>query len=885
MSFLGLQTEFPIIICNLATGTDTIIGTDVLGSVLPHTLDIKNGLLFAQGGASLQLHRKDSALFGRVFTVGHSSIPPYSEAVLHCSVRTTGGRALPSSGLLEGLTLFAEDTGLIVGRTLVDPSKWKVPVLVSYFSQETIVVNPFSEVGMITQVTAIQSVADSGVRPQGATGELPHHLQDLVDQTSDDLDARQRHRLAEVLLKYADIFPVPGNPLTGHTDVVEHDINTGDRPPIRCAPRRMSPQKMKKEEECVTEMLTGGQITGDFNAKLKINNDNTQQITDTNLIPISLKADRGIWTRVNRKKPNKKSIIDYILVDSKTAVEVEEIIVDEIGTHRLRGKRESDHNTLLMTLKQKIQPIIEKKKSLKKGTPEQWDQYNKLIQQQYKNKDPTNYNKLNEMIQKTLEETIGTKTIIIGSHKTKEPPKTKQLREIRKNKKKIFQMEILKNGKNKETTLKEYVNSQKELKEAIYLDKITRIEETTNKLIKEGGTKSNLFWKLRKQAIGKKNDTYETISEEGVKIENPEAAKDHIANFYENLYQAREGKESHKLWTETIQQQVINIYNTNHTTPEEVSEEELNKTIKMLKNNKATGPDQIPNEIFTKADKQTKQIYLKTINKIIQTSNIPKQWLEGEIIRLYKGKGTKGKCSNERGITLASNFGKVFERIINNRILPKVNITEAQAGGQKGKSTTDHLLILKNSINKIRSNHKPAYIAFLDVTKAYDKAWLDAMMYVMHKEGTPLDLWKIIKDLNTNLTAKLETKYGLTRKINIKDSIRQGGVLSVIQYALIMDEINKEIQKHKLGPKFDNLQQSTGCLIWMDDVALVSSDTDELQAMLNITHDIASRYHIEFGEAKSKILKIGKGQHQPDMFLGNMKLEYTQTHTNTWEKP
>ena len=258
--FLGLRTEFPIIICSLATGTDAIIGTDVLGSVLPHTLDIKNGLLFAQGGASLQLHRKDSALSGRVFTVGHSSIPPYSEAVLHCSVQTTGGRALPSSGLLEGLTLFAEDTGLIVGRTLVDPSGWKVPVLVSNFSQETVVVNPFTEVGMITQVTAIQSVADDRIRPRGVTGELPHHLQDLVDQTSGDLDGDQRRRLAEVLLEYADIFPVPGDPLTGHTDAVEHDINTGDRSPIRCAPRRMSPQKMKKEEDCVTEMLTGDQI-------------------------------------------------------------------------------------------------------------------------------------------------------------------------------------------------------------------------------------------------------------------------------------------------------------------------------------------------------------------------------------------------------------------------------------------------------------------------------------------------------------------------------------------------------------------------------------------------------------------------------------------------
>ena len=260
VSFLGLRTEFPIIVCSLAAGTDAIIGTDVLGSVLPHTLDIKNGLLFARGGASLQLHRRDSALSGRVFTVGHSSIPPYSEAVLHCSVRTTGGRALSSSGLLEGLTLFAEETGLIVGRTLVDPSGWKVPVLVSNFSQETVVVSPFTEVGMIAQVTAIQSVTDDRIQRRGVTGELPHHLRDLVDQTSGYLDGDQRRRLAEVLLEYADIFPVPGDPLTGHTDAVEHDINTGDRSPIRCAPRRMSPQKMKKEEDCVTDMLTGGQI-------------------------------------------------------------------------------------------------------------------------------------------------------------------------------------------------------------------------------------------------------------------------------------------------------------------------------------------------------------------------------------------------------------------------------------------------------------------------------------------------------------------------------------------------------------------------------------------------------------------------------------------------
>ena len=70
------------------------------------------------------------------------------------------------------------------------------------------------------------------------------------------------HRLAEVLSEYSDIFPVPGAPLTGHTDAVEHDINTGNRPPIRASVHHDAChlRELKKEEECVAEMLTGGQI-------------------------------------------------------------------------------------------------------------------------------------------------------------------------------------------------------------------------------------------------------------------------------------------------------------------------------------------------------------------------------------------------------------------------------------------------------------------------------------------------------------------------------------------------------------------------------------------------------------------------------------------------
>ena len=89
---------------------------------------------------------------------------------------------------------------------------------------------------------------------------LPEHLRGLLDRTSHDLDDLQRGQLAETLHEFVDLFPVPGSTLTCHTDAVEDAIGTGDSLPIRCASRRMSPQKIKQEEACVAEMLTVGQI-------------------------------------------------------------------------------------------------------------------------------------------------------------------------------------------------------------------------------------------------------------------------------------------------------------------------------------------------------------------------------------------------------------------------------------------------------------------------------------------------------------------------------------------------------------------------------------------------------------------------------------------------
>ena len=171
----------------------------------------------------------------------------------------------------------------------------------------------------------------------------------------------------------------------------------------------------------------------------------------------------------------------------------------------------------------------------------------------------------------------------------------------------------------------------------------------------------------------------------------------------------------------------------------------------------------------------------------------------------------------------------------------------------------------------------PVYLVFLDVTKAYDKAWSDGIMYAMHNNGVTGPLWNMIRKMNQNLTARIKTKDGMTRPIQIKDSIRQGGVLSVIQYALLMDEIAKEIKNENYGCQLNDNNEKIGCLLWMDDVVLISDNPKELQKMLDITYRIAGKYHIEFGEEKSKAMTIGTRK-KPDLHLGDMKLEHVTNY-------
>ena len=112
----------------------------------------------------------------------------------------------------------------------------------------------------IARVEEIQAIQNIGTREtERNIGEvrLPPHLIDVLDAAS-GLTSDQRASTANLLAKHINTFPAPGTPITGRTDAVEHDIDTGSTRPIRCNPRK--PKKIKIQQELVDKMLEEGQI-------------------------------------------------------------------------------------------------------------------------------------------------------------------------------------------------------------------------------------------------------------------------------------------------------------------------------------------------------------------------------------------------------------------------------------------------------------------------------------------------------------------------------------------------------------------------------------------------------------------------------------------------
>ncbi len=81
----------------------------------------------------------------------------------------------------------------------------------------------------------------------------------------------------------------------------------------------------------------------------------------------------------------------------------------------------------------------------------------------------------------------------------------------------------------------------------------------------------------------------------------------------------------------------------------------------------------------------------------------PADWTKAIIAPVYKGKGRRGDCGSYRGISLLSVPGKVYGRVITERVqrLTEEKISEEQGCFRKGRGCLDQIFFLMMVIEKI----------------------------------------------------------------------------------------------------------------------------------------------------------------------------------------
>ena len=158
--------------------------------------------------------------------------------------------------------------------------------------------------------------------------------------------------------------------------------------------------------------------------------------------------------------------------------------------------------------------------------------------------------------------------------------------------------------------------------------------------------------------------------------------------------------------------------------------EEVEAAVKALKMEKSAGVDNIPAELVQAGGEAMIDILTAICNKIWKTGEWPTTWTQSLVITLPK-KGNLQLCQNYRTISLISHPSKV----ILNRLQPQAEeiIAEEQAGFRAGRSTTEQIFNLMIFCEKYLQHQQNLYHVFIDVKKAFDRVWHEALCATMRK--------------------------------------------------------------------------------------------------------------------------------------------------------
>ena len=153
----------------------------------------------------------------------------------------------------------------------------------------------------------------------------------------------------------------------------------------------------------------------------------------------------------------------------------------------------------------------------------------------------------------------------------------------------------------------------------------------------------------------------------------------------------------------------------------------VRKVVMNLDLSKASGPDCIPVVVLKNCELELSYILAELFNKCLKESCFPDCWKVLSVVPVFKNVGERSSAKNYRPVSLLSVVSKVFEKLVNNRIVDHLEkcglFSDFEYGFRSSRSTADLLTVVSDRIARAFNRSGATRAVALDISKAFDRVW------------------------------------------------------------------------------------------------------------------------------------------------------------------
>ena len=136
-----------------------------------------------------------------------------------------------------------------------------------------------------------------------------------------------------------------------------------------------------------------------------------------------------------------------------------------------------------------------------------------------------------------------------------------------------------------------------------------------------------------------------------------------------------------------------------------------------------------------------------------------------------------------------------------------------QFGFEEGVGCIEASFTILETINHVLERGSKVFGCFLDVRKAFDTVWIDGLLYKLFTElGIEGKMWLAIKDLYTDVKARVLFSGTLSRIFDISQGTGQGRILAPFMYKIYINSLLEELSSHSYAVFINSIKLTSQLL-------------------------------------------------------------------------